>query len=350
MRKRRLFLVAGACAAVLSLGVGSVAFADPVPPTPTRPHPGVGSNTTEDVMNGFANGVTFSVPAFPGGIVNGAGQRTLSSWNALGSTPIRYKDSPPECQSVNIRPNGSTQGVNALRGITPPAGPFPAQCADWARSSANSAPSRPGQNLRFIPFAVDTVTFATLGTTTVPKSLSLPQLKSIYEAPLGSSLCNTFKPVLPQTGSGTRSFWLGLIGTAEGALGSCVNSSQGGVAPEEHDCRTLSSAQELVPYGVAQYITQTQQPAITNRAGNCQLRAIGGRYSTELSATHPGSRQVYNVLKGEDVGNPALPDLNAAFVGPTSQVCSRPEVITAYGLKPIPAGDPNPCGSQISTP
>lgn len=350
MRKRRLLLTIGACLATLSLGAGSVASADPVdPPTGPRPHPGVGSGTTHDVMNGFANGVMFSVPPF-GGIVNGAGFKVLGSWDAMGPTPITYRNSPPECVNVNIRPRGGEPGVDALRGIG-----FPEQCVDWARTAVQSFVWRSGQNLRYIPYALDTVTYATLGNTKVPKSLSVAQLHSIYKLNVGQALCDgnetngEFKPVLPRPGSDTRVFWLQLIGVTEAQIGTCVNSTQA-AAPEEHDCGTIKGDRELVPFGVAQHISQTQRPEITNRAGNCQLRAINGEYSVEINLNHDGARQVYNVLKGEDVGNPAKPDLNAAFVGAGSKVCSHPEVIKAYGFKPIPAGDPSPCGSQFATP
>lgn len=345
MRKRRLFLVAGACAAALSLAVGSVAFADPVGPPIPRPLPGVGSDTTQDVMNGYTNGVAFSVPAF-GGIVDGAGNRTLGSYDATGPTPITYRNAPPECVNVNIRPNGSNQGVNSLRGIAPPAGPFPQQCVDWARSSANTSAARAGQNLTFIPYATDVVTYSTLANSTVSKNLSLTQLRSIFRA--NQPNCLNHEPVVPQSGSGTFSFWNSLVGP----FGTCVNATVP-TPPQEHDGRALSRPRQIMPYGVAQWITQSQQPAILDRTGSTVLRSIDGRYSLELNAANPGSRQVYNVLKNENLpgGAAPIPALADAFIGAGSGVCSNPQVLAAYGLKPIPPGDPNPCGSTtIVTP
>ncbi|MGH3777783.1 MAG: hypothetical protein ACRDRR_18975 [Pseudonocardiaceae bacterium] len=138
MRKRSLLLVAGACLATLSLTVGS-ALADPVSPTGPRQLPGVGSDTTQDVMNGYGNGVAFSTPPYAGVIVGGT--KIVASYDATGTTTITTKPTPA-CTGIP-RPNGSSDGVNALAGLKPG---FPADCAEFARSSANSAPSRPGQN------------------------------------------------------------------------------------------------------------------------------------------------------------------------------------------------------------
>ncbi|MGH3872602.1 MAG: hypothetical protein ACRDSR_14025 [Pseudonocardiaceae bacterium] len=330
-----MLLVAGACLATLSLTVGS-AIADPTSPTGPRQLPGVGSNTTEDVMNGYANGVTFSVPPYAGVIVGGT--KIVASYDATGTATITTKNTP-ECTNIP-RPNGSTDGVNALAGLKPG---FPADCAEFARSSANSAASRTGQNLTFIPFALDGLTYATASVSSIPRNLTLAQLTSIYaKKTTDAGGCGTRQPLIPQAGSGTRSAWLTLLGLTEATLGDCVKATVPAGSVEENDGRVLTNPNQLVPYSVAQWIVQTTQPSVLDRHGNSVLRAINGESPFDLS-DFPGARKLYNVLRNADIG---VAPYNTTFVGAGSAICSHPEVLEAYGMTPI-----SDCGSTaIQTP
>lgn len=335
MRKRSLLLVAGACLATLSLTVSS-ALADPLNPTGPRELPGVGSDTTQDVMNGYGNGATFSSPPYAG--VGAPGTKILASYDATGSATITTKNTA-QCTGIP-RPNGSNDGVNALAGLK--AG-FPAECAEFARSSDNTAAARPGQNLTFIPFALDGLTFATASVTNIPKTLTLAQLTSIYaKKTTDPGGCGTREPLLPQAGSGTRSAWLKLVGLTEATKGDCVKDVVPGGPVQEHDGRVLTNPNQLVAYGVGNHITQTTQPAIFDRHGNAVLRAINGQSPFDLS-DFPGARKFYNVIRTADVG---VAPFTTTFVGAGSEICSHPEVLEAFGLQPIPD-----CGSTtIQTP
>ncbi len=326
MRKRSFVLVAGACVASLSLTAG-VALADPVPPLPPdRPLAGVGSDTTQDVMNGFANGTTASVPPFAG-IKNGA-NFVVSSFDAIGSPTITTHPGIPAC--VNIpRPSGSGNGLNAMNADTN-------GCIQFARvSSGTLAATNP--NATFIPFATDGLPFATATITNVPKSFTVAQLTTIYSRNVAQGCIR--QPLLPKPGSGTRSAWLtfiGVGGAGQPALGNCVTDTLNGVPIEEHDGRVVTNAEQLVPFSVAQWVTQTTQPAVTDRHGPTVLRSVNGIGPFDNS--FPFVRTVYNAVRTAQLGNA---DINATFVGAGSAVCTHPEVTKVFGFTPITTG----CGS-----
>jgi ABC-type phosphate transport system substrate-binding protein len=131
----------------------------------------------------------------------------------------------------NLRPDGSSAGITALTtyGKT---GKYP--CVDFARSSRPRKTSDPS-TVAFDQLWQDAVTYASTSTTNVPNNLTLAQLTEIFGctvpaangdpantwgALLGSkakagSAKTAIDPVLPQTGSGTLSFFTGVIGVAQ---------------------------------------------------------------------------------------------------------------------------------------
>jgi ABC-type phosphate transport system substrate-binding protein len=344
MRKRSLLLAAGACLAAMSLTTGS-ALADPVPATPDRPLAAVGSDTVQDVMNGYGNGITFSTPAFPTGIVDASGARLVASWDAVGSAQITTH---PGCAPIN-RPNGSGSGITALHNDIV-AG---TNCVQVARSSNNDSQSstRNGFNMTYIPYAQDVLTYATAGSTAVPKNLTVPQLTAIYaRKSTDAGGCGTRQPLLPQAGSGTRSAWLTLLGLTEATKGDCAKDTlnvSGVPTPlEEHDGSRIKNdpncgafggclaGQEIMPYSVAQWTAQTTQPTIGDRHGSTILRAMNG-ISPFDEANHPGLRTMFNVIRTSDI---ASPNYVRAF-GPSSAspagICAHPEVLKAFGFQPV---------------
>lgn len=343
MRKRKLFLVAGASLATLSLAVGT-ALADPAPQPPFRALQGVGSDTTQDIMTAYANGTNVITPAFPG-IKDGSGKLIIASWDASpGSATITTKDPATLPQCTNIpRPNGSGDGINALAGLK---SGFPKECTDFARSSANDASARTGQGLTYIPFALDALTYATFGQSNVPKNLSTAQLKTIFQKnknPDGSGC--TFKPRMPNNLSGTYKTWL----QRYGPFGTCVDqthSSPGPALIEEHDGSLIGTDPDaIIPFGVGPYVSQTTNKSITDRHAGAILRGIDGQ-SPFNYATFPGSRLLFNVIRTSDINNEPW---KSTFVGPNSQICLNPQVLSTQGLQPAPAT--NPCGSTtIQTP
>lgn len=328
MRKRNLLLLAGACLATLSFTVGS-AFADPVP-AGDRPLAGVGSDTDEFLVNGFANGAPFTAPPF-GGIKDGSGNLVVSSFDATGSATITTHNTSA-CTNIP-RPAGSGNGVTALHNDDVAGN----HCIQFARSSNNDSQTRSGQNLTYIPFASDGLTYATASSTNIPKNLTLAQLTAAYSK---NAPCGPVQPLIPHVGSGTHSAWLSFLGLTDTTLGNCVKAVDGaGVAIEEHDGRVLVNPNQLVPYSVAQYVTQTNLPSVFDRHGTAILHSVNG--ISPFDSTFPLTRKMYNVIRNGDVG--ASP-FNTTFVGSTSAFCSHPEVIKAFGFVPI-----NDCGSTTTT-
>ncbi|GAA3729770.1 hypothetical protein GCM10022225_09150 [Plantactinospora mayteni] len=131
------------------------AGADPSPGTDYRLLAGVGSDTTQDVMNGLG-------AAIGGGTV-------VASWDARGASPIKTK--ADNC--VFQRPNGSTEGNRALWAskVQSPAASTIEDCVDFARSSSNTTLVLAGDGV-WIPFALDAVTYAINENSDLPTKLN----------------------------------------------------------------------------------------------------------------------------------------------------------------------------------
>jgi hypothetical protein len=250
---------------IASLGVaaglvaGGVAIAAPASADPvTGGYAAVGSDTLQDSMNALTNGTA----------VTGSTVRVLANGVALGNFDafpaglIRTK----AAGGYFVRPSGSGAGVNALLASiegTPLSGfTLPGQ-VDIARSS-----SGPGVNadtdgeLVYVPYGRDAVAYAYKAATpadaAVLASLTTAQLKSIYEADAPTVINSvTINPRLPQSNSGTRSFYLGAIGVTAATLGDAVPSGDNAPdGPAENDATELGP-NEIIPFSVASFVAQS---------------------------------------------------------------------------------------------
>ncbi|MER7932714.1 MULTISPECIES: hypothetical protein [unclassified Streptomyces] len=302
-------------AAALGLGIlTSPAVADPTPLTDYRQLAGVGSDTTQYVMNGLSESST----------VTNASGKIIASWNATGTSTIKTKASG--CATV-ARPDGSSAGINALNADLD-AG---THCIDFARSSRGPADTST-TDLTFVPFAKDGVTYATDLGSTLPTNLTTAQLAAIYKCT--STEFPNAQPLLPQSGSGTRSFWLQALGLTESDLGSCVNGTI-----QEHNGEAIANANQLMPYSIAQWIAQGKGLSdVPNRRGESRLRNINGTAPTTGSGsaialntafTPAFLRNVYNVVPTANLTNSVVAQ---TFVGSASKVCSDTTTITKYGF------------------
>ncbi|WP_405793691.1 hypothetical protein [Streptomyces sp. NBC_01506] len=301
-------------AAALALGALAVpASADPAPGS-YRVLAGVGSDTTQDVFNGLGNAIDSG--------------SLIASYNATGTTTIKTRAT----NCVIPRPNGSSAGINALRNAVD----NNTGCLDFARSSRGVS-NTSTTDLTFIPFGKDAVTFAVRGDSALPTALTTAQLTSIYT-------CNTttlngvaLTPLLPQAGSGTRSFFLGVLGLTEDTFGSCVDDTV-----QEHNGEELDSAGDIAPYSIAQYIAQGNQPGdVVDRRGFAVLGAVNGAQPQladgSLNTAFPFNRDVYNVVPTNKL---TVANIAGTFVGTGSKVCARPTLIKEYGFGTI-----SNCGS-----
>jgi ABC-type phosphate transport system substrate-binding protein len=353
--KVRLGVVAAAAAAMaLVVGAATPAMADPATGT-FKSLSGVGSDTIQDVMNGMGS----QIPAI--GSYDAVDPVTL----AAGGN-IQTKSTGP----TFVRPNGSGQGVAALsdsiQGGTHlwNTKDISGQ-VDFARSS--SGPAASGTALTYIPFAQDAVSYAVNVGSDFPRNLPLGSsadpasklsLYNIYHC-IKTTYTNTslqtvaIHPLVPQAGSGTRSFWLGKMGLTEGDLSQanfCVkDTNTDGTSVQEHDGTTLTDPGDIVPFSISQYIAQGNHKAVTTaygvnlveRKGQAALGAVNGVLPIRMSAgktiangSFPINRLVYNVVDSTRAANASDP-INTTFVGASSAVCSQGSLITAFGFSTI---------------
>jgi hypothetical protein len=361
--------------AVSTTGLPAAAdpIADPNPPEDYGLYAIAGSDTTQDVINGFAE--TLRVDADSDGQ---ADDRLLSSWDARPAGSLITTKDPADnanCENV-VRPNGSGQGRTALRASQndPPGslwmGDVVIGCFDAARSSSYPEPDNPqtAGNYTYIPFGVDAVSIAKHSSSDLPDDWFLDiliddgqgnlisQLRSIYSCDLTQVAGIDVVPLLPQSGSGTRQFWLQQMGLDEGdvAVSPCIvqtydhdgNPATPPVQIQEHDGTALDNTPEgsILPYSVAQWIAQGNAQdiedetgvVVENRRGNAELNTIdfedpvtGGG---QLNTLFPVVRDVYNVVPTADItGGSADPVLVDTFVGLNSLVCENDAAAGAQG-------------------
>ncbi|MFE7777770.1 hypothetical protein ACFU5O_28500 [Streptomyces sp. NPDC057445] len=318
MNKRKTAVAVAGIAGLITGTVSvSQAVAEPSGPPPYRQLSGVGSDTTQDVMNGLANAITIN------------GTKVIGSYDATGSAQITTKDpaATPGC-TIN-RPNGSGAGRTALlNSLQANNG-----CLDFARSSSlNLGAANPG--LTYVPFAVDAVSYAITPTSTVPRKLSLNDLKSIYHCDpnyVGTAPNFSLNVYLPQAGSGTRSFWESTMGITDADVVAgvypCIKDAKGGAPVQEHDGRVLDD-KSIVPFSIAQYNSQSTQ-TIADLRGRAILGTIDGLAPTTLNSKFGVKRDVYNVIPTSKI---ATAPYSTVFVGPDALICKQEAVINTYGF------------------
>ncbi|MFD3312845.1 hypothetical protein [Streptomyces sp. NPDC058656] len=296
----------GAVVSAAALAVGAMAapaVADPS--NGFRVLAGAGSDTTQDVLNGLGDSVD--------------GGNTVASYDATGTATIKTRATG----CVINRPNGSSAGIDALRNAVD----NNTGCLDFARSSRGPADTST-TDLTWIPFAKDAVTVAVRGDSALSNDLDLTtaQLHDVYTCSLTSVNGVALTPLLPQTNSGTRTFFLGQIGVAESAVGTCVGSMQ------EHNGEALDSAGDIAPYSVAQYIAQTGG-IVNDRHGATVLGQVNGSAPQNADGTlnvdFTYNRDVYNVVPTSKLSNATIA---STFAGSGSKVCNDADTIQLYGF------------------
>lgn len=317
--KNKLLALGALAGLALSATVVTAAYADPNGTPTYRTLAGVGSDTTQDVVNGLSDV-----------IVDGSGTKLVGSYDAFGSSTIQTK-AGANCAGI-ARPAGSGAGRTALLKSLNPSDPT-FGCLDFSRSSSLNL-TQASTQLTYIPFATDAVTYAVASGSTIPKNLSKTDLKAIYTCQISG-----YSPLLPQAGSGTRAFWIAQLGLTEQTIGTCVKDTKNGVSIQEHDGRVLTNPDEIVPISVAQFIAQSFG-IIQDKRGGAQLGSIDGVPPIALNTNFGVKRSVYDVIPTSKVSDPTY---SSVFVGPTSQVCSHADVIQKYGF-----GTAADCGSTTN--
>jgi len=298
--------------------VAAPAFADPAPGyVPASSDViGVGSDTSEFALNYLADGFN-GTPGYNGS--NPANK--LVSWNATGSATIAIPS------GTTARPNGSGAGKGRLYGANEVAD------VDFARSSSplNAAEKQAG--LQAFPFAQDSLALATAKATNAPTSISPADMVRIYRgdvtnwSQLGGS-AGVIEPKIPQTGSGTRSFFLDQLTAANN--GTPVTLAGTVTEVQEHDPALIQSNPNAVaPFSIGR-----------NAVSGSPLRIEGGFLA---------ARALYNVVRQVDVAKPEI----VALFGESGFVCSaaaKPLIEGAGFEQLLPRTQGGACGVPTQDP
>jgi hypothetical protein len=259
-RNKAVAVCAALSVAVAGLALATPSYADPI----SNSYVLVGSDTLQDSGNALANGTSIT-----GGVVRvTASGNSIGSFDAFGSAAIQAKQGG----AYFARPAGSGDGIRALsRSIDGAAFSVPGNSTpaisitgqvDIARTSSSAGGTANANGLlAYVPYGRDALSYAYVGTGL--GEITAAQLKSIYECTLTSINGVPVTPVLPQSASGTRKFFLSAIGVTTPA--GCV--VQNGVAENDG---TVITAGQIIPFSVASYIAQSNGAGL-DRTGSSLL-------------------------------------------------------------------------------
>lgn len=274
---------------------------------------GVGSDTSQHALKLLAEAYNGGTPA-PGAKV--------ATFAATGGGDIALP-------TASIpRPNGSGAGKALLFGAGNNTD------IDFARSSSAISTAEAQAGLQAFPFALDTLQMAVSATTpsNAPTSLTPAQIVDIYQGDVTNwnaigGTAGTIVPMIPQAGSGTRSFFVAQLKAMNGGVDVVLGASVQEV--QEHDDTPIkNNANAIAPFSVG-------------RAGllGTTLRLVNG---------FKADRALYNVVRGTDL---AKPEVQAVF-GEAGFVCSNEarDLIEAAGFKQLarPA-DNGVCGAPTQS-
>lgn len=294
-------LAATLTASVVALTAGAASAAvdpDDTTFTPTTADLiGVGSDTSQHALKLFAD-----------------------AWNASGRAPVKLAtyaatgggDIALPTKAI-ARPNGSGAGKALLYGAGNNTD------IDFARSSSAQSTAETQAGLQSFPFALDTLVMAVSNNVPshAPTSLTEAQIVGIYKGDIKNwsevgGTAGVIKPMIPQSGSGTRSFFTSQLQRMNGGVAVTLGASVTEVQ-EHDDAKIKGDADAIAPFS-------------KGRAG---LLGTTLRLEQGFSA----NRALYNVVRGTDLANPLI---QGAF-GVDGALCStevRP-LIEAAGFQQL---------------
>ena len=269
----------------LTLMGATAAFADSVPQA--RDVVGAGSDTSQFALNNIADGYTAAGVLKSG--YNASNNARLVSFDAITINGVTHDSIQIRPGKAAIqRPNGSTEGKSALLANT-----------DWsyARSSSALSATEVSSGLQAVPFAVDGLKLAVAkGATHAPATISAADMVKIYNGTytnwnqLGGT-AGVIKAYIPQSGSGTRSFFEAQLKAANANVTVVIAPSI--LTSQEHDASIFDPADAT--YGAA--AIDAVAPFSTGRATfSPTLVKLEGGFSAQ--------RALYNVVRSADLTKP----------------------------------------------
>lgn len=261
---------------------------------------GVGSDTSQRALKLLADNYNAGSPA-----------ARIASFAATGGGEITLPSGAIK------RPNGSGAGKALLYGAGNNAD------IDFARSSSGPSTAEVQAGLQNFPFALDTLVMAVSGSaaSNAPASLTKDQIVDIYDGTVTNwsqvgGKDGLIKPLIPQAGSGTRSFFTSQLQAANGGVAVTLAKSVAEV--QEHDDTAIKND----PNAVA--------PFSEGRAG------LLGR-TLRLQTGFRADRALYNVVRGTDLAKAAV----QGVFGEKGFLCSTDarELIEEAGFKQLATSD-----------
>jgi hypothetical protein len=362
-----------AAIAVASVAASTLSLTANADPKQLSAFVGVGSDTTQDVVNALA------------GHANGNNYNPIQSSAASGKRQIISFDAtpPPGTSGACIiakaggpsfaRPNGSSAGRRALSRAIDSTGFAPGVCSpgavniagqvNFARSSAGPASGDVGTALTYIPFGRDGVSFATYRTDGgAVTALTPAQLTSLFST--GRQTINGVS-VLPcgiQTGSGTFAFWntaLGVTAAQELAATAECNALLGARAQENDGIdlkargdaadAAVNGTQVVIGFSAAAFIAKTKQvaePAPPAGVSIGEITGVGNPVVGAGATIAPNAafynnttfgRNVYNVVSTPIIDSAfGNADIKTLFKGATSSLCLAVSTIETFGFTVAP--------------
>jgi ABC-type phosphate transport system substrate-binding protein len=214
---------------------------------------GVGSDTIQNLLDQFSADYN---------VGKALTATHLWSWDATNPNTGAIGDSiqvkGAGCSAI-ARPNGSSAGITALTSSQVVSS---TNCINFARSSrarGSSDPPYAAGGIAFVDLAGDAVTWSAQATTNAPATLTAAQLAAIYNCTdtNWNQVGGKNAPIhafIPQSGSGTRSFFLSAIGVA--TPGSCVSDVNGTLEENEGVNPVLNDPDAIFPFSIGKYIAE----------------------------------------------------------------------------------------------
>ena len=364
-----------ALAAAASLGSLIVSTSTPAGADPRPVLVGVGSDTTQDVMNALGGvGLTNPAPVVAEG-------KIIASFDAFVGGQTGTCITPRAPGATFDRPNGSSNGRRALsRAIdgTPftvtgstcpaPAGSIVSGIIDFARSSAGPASGSGAGPLMYLPLGRDALSFAFTapGVANPVTSLTSAQLQTLFST--GPQTINGVNviPCSIQSGSGTFQSFNTAVGVTAAQMAAATTTC--GAQIQENDgnglrtrANSFPGSQVIIGFSAANFIAQSNGVATSQLTlGGVDLGAIvtpagnlGKPFTGTGSSLAPNSaffanttfgRTVYNVVQASKItgfGNPDLKKMFAqtpAFGTPALCSPSAQATVNAFGFASLPIG------------
>jgi phosphate transport system substrate-binding protein len=251
---------------------------------------GLGAQTQQSLVDQFSGDYNATVSS--------STATRLYNWDAVNPVTGALNDTitvKQTCASF-ARPNGSSAGIVQLAKFAQTSD-SKFLCDNFANSSrprSSTDPSFGPGGVAFVALAGDAVDWATPKTTDAPATLTPAQLAAIYTcidtnwSQVGGKNA-TIQPFLPQTGSGTLTFWLAAIGVT--TPGPCVSNNNNKLEENEGVDPVLQNPAAIWIYSVGDWIAQKFHSSACTNSGctgtpPCTPKAGKNEYGCDVHGTY----------------------------------------------------------------